>query len=417
MVTGCPVHRIADDFDPFGADYQADPAGVLRAARNHQPVFYSPDLDYWVVTRYRDIKQTFRDSGRFSASIALDPISPVREPVVDRLKSYGFAPGPVLTNEDEPVHRERRKALAAPLLTKAVARLEGRIRDLVSGYLDRLVARGDADLIDDLLWDVPAIVGLLVVGVPDEDIDRARNYSIKLGMFTWGRPTLAEQLETADQVGRWWTLAGELVARLKETGGTGWVPHAIDVHRRRPDLVNDNHLQNMLMSGLVAAHETTTNASANAVRYLLEHPTVWADLCADPGLIPNAVEECLRFSSSVQCWRRKALVDVEVGGTVIPAGGKVLLMIGSGNHDESVFPDPDTLDIRRRNAKEHLAFGAGNHVCMGAPLARLEMRVIFEELTRRLPNMRLVAGQDYDYRRNASFHGPQHLLVEWDAAA
>lgn len=412
--TGCPVLGAAEEFDPFGAEYQADPAGVLRAARRHQPVFHSPDLDYWVVTRYRDIKQTFRDSRRFSAGIALDPITPLRAPVVDRLRGYDFAPGPVLTNEDEPVHRERRKALAEPLLARSVARLEGRIRDLVSGYLDRLAPKGAADMVDDLLWDVPAIVGLLVVGVPDEDIDRARNYSIKLGMFTWGRPTLAEQLETADQVGRWWTLAGELVARLKETGGEGWVPHAIDVHRRRPDLVNDNHLQNMLMSGLVAAHETTTNAAANAIRYLLEHREAWAELCADPALIPNAVEECLRFSSSVQCWRRQALVDVEVGGTVIPAGGKVLLMIGSGNHDEDVFPDPDTLDIRRPNAKQHLAFGAGNHVCMGAPLARLELRIIFEELTRRLPGMRLVPGQDYDYRRNASFHGPQHLLVEWD---
>ncbi|MCT2583120.1 cytochrome P450 [Actinophytocola gossypii] len=413
-VSRCPVSGIAGNFDPFGAEYQTDPPGMLRAARHHQPVFYSEDLDYWVVTRYRDIKATFRDSSRFSASIALDPITPLRQPVVELLRSYRFAPGPVLTNEDDPVHRARRKALAEPLLSRSVAKLENRIRALVSDYLDDIVPRGAADLVDDLLWDVPAIVGLLVVGVPDEDIDRARNYSIKLGMFTWGRPTLEHQLEIADQVGQWWTLAGELVERLKRTGGTGWVPHAIDVQRTRPELVTDNHLQNMLMSGLVAAHETTTNAAGNALRYLLEHREAWAELCGDSTLIPNAVEECLRFSSSVQCWRRRALVDVPVGGTVIPAGGKVLLMIGSGNHDDDVFPQPDTLDIRRANATEHLAFGAGNHVCMGAPLARLELRIILEELTRRLPGMRLVPGQNYDYRRNASFHGPQHLLVEWD---
>ncbi|CAM03831.1 cytochrome P450 [Saccharopolyspora erythraea NRRL 2338] len=413
---GCPISRIAEEFDPFGEAYQQDPAGVLKAAREREPVFYSPELDHWVVTRYADIKEIFRDTRRFSASNALDPITPLGAKARERLAEYDFAPGPVLVNEDEPLHMRRRRALAGPLAADEVAKLEGRIRDLVTRYVDGFAGRGRADLVDDLLWEVPAIVGLLVCGVPDEDIDRARHYTIKMGSFTWGRPTEEHQVEIADQVGQWWSLSGRLVERLKREGGEGWVPTAIEVHREDPELVNDNHLQNMMMSGLVAAHETTTNATANALRHLLSNRSSWEALCADPSAIPNAVEECLRFSSSVLCWRRKALVDVPVGGVTIPAGARVLLVIGSGNHDDDVFGDPGELDIARSNAKRHLTFGIGSHACIGAPLARLEMRIILEELTRRLPGMRLVEGQDFGYLRNASFHGPRHLLVEWEPA-
>lgn len=407
-VRGCPM-----SFDPFGEEYQQDPAGALAASRAHEPVFYSPDLDYWVVSRYADIKEAFRDTRAYSAAIALDPLTPLGPEARERLASYDFAPGPVLVNEDPPLHLRRRKELAPPLAAAEVAKLEDRIRALVTRYIDGFASRGHADMVDDLLWEVPAIVGLIVAGVPDEDVERARHYTIKMGLFTWGRPSPEHQVEIADQVGRWWRLSGELVDRLKREPGEGWVPRAIEVHRADPELVDDNHLQNMMMSGLVAAHETTTNATANALRHLLDEPGVWRSLCADPSLIPNAVEECLRYSSSVLCWRRTAVRDVVLGGVRIPAGGRLLLVIGSGNHDERVFPDPGRFDIHRPNAKRHLTFGVGSHSCIGAPLARLEMRIILEELTRRLPGMRLVPGQKFTYLPNASFHGPRHVLTEW----
>jgi cytochrome P450 len=412
QVTGCPVSGIARGFDPFGEEYQQDPAGALAAARAHEPVFHSPELDYWVVSRYADIKEAFRDTRAYSAAIALDPLTPLAPEARERLASYDFAPGPVLVNEDPPLHRRRRKELAPPLAEAEVAKLEGRIRDLVTRYVDAFADRGHADMVDDLLWEVPAIVGLVVAGVPDEDVERARHYTIKMGLFTWGRPSAEHQVEIADQVGRWWRLCGELVDRLKREPGTGWVPRAIEAHRADPELVNDNHLQNMMMSGLVAAHETTTNATANALRHLLADRAAWRALREDPALIPNAVEECLRYSPSVLCWRRTAIRDVVLGGVTIPAGGRLLLVIGSGNHDERVFPDPGRFDIHRANAKRHLTFGVGSHSCIGAPLARLEMRIILEELTRRLPEMRLVP-QEFTYLPNASFHGPRHVLTEW----
>jgi hypothetical protein len=169
-----------------------------------------------------------------------------------------------------------------------------------------------------------------------------------------------------------------------------------------------------MMNFLFAGHETTTNATANGMRALLENTEQWHALCADPSLAGNAVEEVLRHSSSVIAWRREAVRDAVIGGVAIPAGSKVLAVTGSANHDESVFPSPETFDITRANARKHFAFGVGRHLCLGAPLARVEMQIFLEELSRRLPHMRLVAGQTFSYSPNTSFRGPDQLLVEWD---
>ena len=171
----------------------------------------------------------------------------------------------------------------------------------------------------------------------------------------------------------------------------------------------------MMMAGIVASHETTSNGIANALKLLLQHPAVWQELCDDPSLIPSAVEECIRHNGSVAAWRRIAMRDATVGGVHIPAGSKLLIVMASGNHDERHFADADRLDIRRDNASDHLTFGYGSHQCMGKNLARLELQVFLEEFTKRLPHMRL-AEQRFDYVPNTSFRGPKHLWVEWDPA-
>jgi ferredoxin-NADP reductase len=170
-----------------------------------------------------------------------------------------------------------------------------------------------------------------------------------------------------------------------------------------------------MMAGIVAAHETTANATANAMKLLLQHPRAWRELCEDPSLISGAVEECLRHNGSVAAWRRLATKGVQVGGIDIPAGAKLLIVTSSANHDERHFADADLFDIRRDNASDHVTFGYGSHQCMGKNLARMEMQIFIEEFTRRLPHMRL-ADQTFSYVPNTSFRGPEHLWVEWDPA-
>lgn len=416
--TGCPVSSLAANFDPFRGAYQVNPADSLAPARREEPVFYSPLLDYWVVTRYSDIEAIFRDPTTFSAAITLEQISPISDEAMDILRKYEFAPGPTIVNEDEPGHTAHRRALMEPFELDSVNQLVPRIHEVITEYVDRFIKRGSADLIDDLIYEVPCIIALMFIGVPDEDIETCRKFGMQQTLFTWGRPDGSEQERVATGLGQYWEFAGKLIQRLKENpDGPGWIPHAIRVQTANPELISDNYLQNLMMSGILAAHETTTNAAANAFRTLLENRQAWEEMCNDLTLIPKVVEECLRYAGSVVAWRRITTADVNVGGVDIPAGSRLLIVTASANRDDAVFEGPDTFDIHRPNARRHLTFGVGAHTCMGATLARAEMRAFLEILGTRLPHMRLVEGQDYTYLPNTSFRGPEHILVQWDPAA
>ncbi|QZY47055.1 cytochrome P450 [Mycolicibacterium austroafricanum] len=416
--TGCPVSSMAAQFDPFTGAYQVNPADSLARARREEPVFYSPILDYWVVTRYEDVKAIFRDPDTFSAAITLEQITPISEEAIDILDKYDFAPGPTIVNEDEPMHTAHRRALMEPFEIDSVSVLAPRIHEVITEYVDRFIKRGQADLIDDLIYEVPCIVALMFLGVPDEDIETCRQFGMQQTLFTWGRPDESEQERVATGMGQFWEFAGSLVQRLKETpDAPGWIPHAIRAQAVNPELITDNYLQNIMMSGILAAHETTTNATANAFRTLLENREAWDELCNDLSLIPKVVEECLRYAGSVVAWRRMTTDDVTVGGVEIPAGSRLLIVTASANRDDTVFDEPDRFDIHRSNSRRHLTFGLGTHTCMGATLARTEMKIFLEILATRLPHMHLVDGQEYTYLPNTSFRGPEHVLVHWDPAA
>ncbi|MGT2459667.1 cytochrome P450 [Cupriavidus basilensis] len=411
---GCPVSQGAAGFDPFEDAYQQDPPEYVRWAREQEPVFYSPKLGYWVVTRYDDIKAIFRDNLTFSPSIALEKITPTGPEANAVLASYGYAMNRTLVNEDEPAHMPRRRVLMEPFTPEELKHHEPMVRKLAREYVDRFIDDGRADLVDQMLWEVPLTVALHFLGVPEEDMDLLRKYSIAHTVNTWGRPKPEEQVEVAHAVGNFWQLAGKILDKMRQDpSGPGWMRYGIRKQQEHPEIVTDSYLHSMMMAGIVAAHETTANATANAIKLLLQHPRAWQEICEDPGLIPNAVEECLRHNGSVAAWRRLATRDVQVGGVDIPAGSRLLIVTSSANHDERHFADADLFDIRRENASDQLTFGYGSHQCMGKNLARMEMQVFLEELTRRLPHMRLVE-QRFSYVPNTSFRGPEHVWVEWD---
>ncbi|MCW0216418.1 MAG: cytochrome P450/oxidoreductase [Pseudonocardia sp.] len=415
---GCPVSARAAAFDPFGDDYQADPPASLRWSRDEEPVFYSPELGYWVVTRFDDVRAVFRDNALFSPSIALEKITPVCAEAVATLARHGYAMDRTLVNEDEPAHMPRRRALMGPFAPAELAHHEPMVRRLAREYVDRFVDRGEADLVDEMFWEVTLTVALEFLGVPEEDMPTLRKYSIAHTVNTWGRPSPDEQVAVADAVGKFWTYAGTVVEKIrKDPSGHGWMPYSIRKQQEQPDVVTDSYLHSMMMAGIVAAHETTANAAANALKLLLENRAVWTQICADPALISNAVEECLRHNGSVAAWRRLVTADTTIGGVPIPAGAKLLIVSSSANHDERHFDDPDAVDLRRENTADHLTFGFGSHQCLGKNLARMELQVFLEELTTRLPHLELVADQRITYLPNTSFRGPEHLRVRWDPAA
>ena len=410
----CPVSEAADAFDPFEGEYQVDPAEALRWSRDQLPVFFSPKLGYWIVTRYDDIKSVFRDNLLYSPRNVLEKISQGTPEAMKILESYGYAMNRTLVNEDEPAHTERRRALMDHFLPENLEGNQELIRRLTREKIDGFIDRGNADLVEEMLYEVPLTVALHFLGVPEEEIGRMRSFAVAHSVNTWGRPTREQQIEVAHSVGRFWQYAGEVIEKMRaDPNGNGWMHYTIRKNAEIPEVVTDSYVHSMMMAIIVAAHETTSMASANMFKTLLTHREAWEDLCADPTLIPNAVEECLRYAGSIVAWRRETTAAARLGGVDLPAGAKLLIVQASGNQDERHFEDGDRFDIYRDNAVEHLTFGYGSHQCMGKNIGRMEMRIFLEEMTRRLPHLRL-AEQDFSYLPNTSFRGPNNLWVTWD---
>ena len=410
----CPVSEAADAFDPFEGEYQADPAEALRWSRDQLPVFFSAKLGYWIVTRYDDIKSVFRDNLLYSPRNVLEKISQGTPEAMKILESYGYAMNRTLVNEDEPAHTERRRALMDHFLPENLEGNQELIRRLTREKIDGFIDRGSADLVEEMLYEVPLTVALHFLGVPEDEIGRMRSFAVAHSVNTWGRPTREQQIEVAHSVGRFWQYAGEVIEKMRaDPDGTGWMHYTIRKNAEIPEVVTDSYVHSMMMAIIVAAHETTSMASANMFKTLLTHREAWEDLCADPTLIPNAVEECLRYAGSIVAWRRETTAPARLGGVDLPAGAKLLIVQASGNQDERHFEDGDKFDIYRDNAVDHLTFGYGSHQCMGKNIGRMEMRIFLEEMTRRLPHLRLVV-QDFTYLPNTSFRGPNNLWVAWD---
>jgi cytochrome P450 len=297
---------------------------------------------------------------------------------------------------------------------RRVAAMEPFVREFTGRFLKERLSSGRADLIPDLAWDLPALVIFRVLGIPDEDVPRVKAGAESRLLLMWGRPTEDEQVRLAQGMAAFWRYAEALVASRAEHPRDDFTSDLLLARDSDLRALNHHEVTQIVYELLTAGHETTTGLISNAMRQLLTHRPAWQEICGDLPLIPNAVEEVLRFDSSVIAWRRKTTQTVEIGGVPVPADANLLLLFGSANRDPAVFEDPQQFDIRRQNAKEHLSLGQGAHLCLGAPLARLEARVVLEELSARFPSLRLVPGQTPRFRPNTTFRGPLALLVEWD---
>lgn len=415
--TGCPFHQQlseqAKSFDMFDAAYQKDPAQSLQLFREHLPMFYSEAMGYWIVTRYEDVKAIFRDPILFSACNALEKLTPSSPEALKVLEKYQYGMNRTLVNEDEPVHMERRRALMDAFAPMHLEVHRDFVRKLVREKVDAFIQKGKTDLVQDMLWEVPMTVALHFLGVPEEDMQTLRGFATAHTVNTWGRPSEQEQVAVAEGVGQFWQYSGQVLAKMKNNPvGEGWMYDMIAKNRVMPEVVTDNYLHSMMMAIMVAAHETTALASTNAIKLLLSQPERWQKLCRQPELIPAAVEECLRHSGSVVSWRRQVTADTTFNEHQLKKGDKLFLVSASANHDALHFENADEFDLYRDNAVEHLTFGYGAHQCMGKNIGRMEMCIFIEELTRRIPDLKL-CDQEFEYLANTSFRGPKALWVEW----
>lgn len=379
------------DYNPYAFALHDDPYETYRRLRDEAPAYWNDDLAFWALSRFGDVHEGFRDFGTYSSAKGI------------ALEARGGTQGlPMMITLDPPDHTVMRKLVSRIFTPRAVADMEREARRIVEGYLDRLVDAGEGDLVTDLTGPFPMDVISAVLGVPEADRAELRTYADQILVREDGSMQMPK-VALDGFVSLVGYFAAELPAR-RSGARPGLVTDlaAADVDGRP---LTDDELIGFSLLFVIAGHETTTKLVANAVELLSRHPDQRAALVADPSLVPNCLEEVLRFHTSTQYMHRTLTRDVELHGEPMRAGDSVLLLIGSANRDEREFgPTADRFDISRPPGG-HIAFGYGPHFCLGAGLARMEGRVALEEIHRRIP--------DYEVDRDAAVRFHSGNVTGW----
>ena len=404
----CPFPDFGARHEPFEHDGMYE---FFAEVRPETPIFCSPEIDYWVVTRYEDIRPVLQDSEHFSATEATRPICPWSEDVRSYLASRNFQSESVQVACDPPRHTRVRHIAGRFLNIKQMLSYEDQLRELVRGYLDAMEGADEVDLVDAIFYEFPAQAVFLLLGVTDFDPRKIKEWGDLRINSIFGRPSEQDMLDAAKDIADFWDYSADLVQSRVDAPGNDYASAMLKIRDGDDEKLSMNEVRNLVFGLQLAGHETTTNAAGNLFHALMTHPEQWQKLVKDASLIPNAVEEGLRFASSVVAWRRIAKADVDVAGRRFPEGTKFLLALASGNRDDGVFLDGEKFDVTRSNPRDHIAFGHGLHKCLGAPLARLELRILLEEMTARFPDMKLVADQKLAWIKTLSFRGPKELRV------
>ena len=397
------------EFNPLDPAFIADPYPFYRRLRETAPVFKTPQ-GLWLVTRYDDVTFALRDK-RFGKDFVgnlerrYGNLARMEEPAVASL-------GRTMLVLDPPDHTRLRALVTKAFTARRVADMRPRIKALVDAQLDRVIDKGEMDVMRDLAHRLPVIVICDMLGIPEDHRAPFLAGSNVNGRILEPVPMSREEL---DQANRNTQMAGAYFDQLCE------------LRRREPrddlttELVRAEEAGDKLTAeelraniGLLfgAGHETTTNLIGNGLLALHRHRDQWERLKADPSLIPNAVEELLRYDSSVQITGRVTNAEVEIGGVTLGATENVIALLGAANHDPAQYQDPDKLDVGRANVRP-LSFGGGIHYCLGAQLARLEAELVFAALVERLPNIELPEKDAPAWRRSFTLRGLSKLPAVW----
>ncbi|MEM8906080.1 MAG: cytochrome P450 [Actinomycetota bacterium] len=405
----CP----ADHFDPFDVAYLADPYPTFADLRAQRPG-YVEALDMWVVSRHADVEAVFRDPETYSAANAQDPLLPL-DPAAVEILATGFRPIRTMSNLDGPEHSRIRRHNQVGFSPRRLRAMEPVVRDTAVELIEAIrTTGGPADLVEAVTFPMPASIIFALLGFPPEDTELLKGWCGDRMAFSWGHPTPEEQIGIAHDLVAYWGYCERHIERRLDEPADDFTSDLLRIHLDDPDAISLHEVTHVVYGLSFAGHETTTNLLSNTVRRCLERPGTWDRLRTDPSSVPGAVDEGLRHDSSVIAWRRVTTAPTELGGTSIPEGAKLLLLLGAANRDEAVFDDPDRFDVDRADAgRRHLSFGWGKHYCLGATLAKVEVAVVLEELAARLPGLRLVEDQTLDFHPNVSFRGPRTLLVDW----
>jgi cytochrome P450 len=347
-------------YDPADPSFAERALSVYRTMRDEQPLYVGPDGAFYALSRYDDVRHAAVDWHSYSSTG----------------KAEVAGKKPTLNSMDPPAHTEFRALVARGFTPRSIAELEPVIRDMATGLIDGFVDAGRCDVAAEFAQLLPSMVMARLLGLPDDLVPVCRE-------LTDASKRRVSAEGGNDAANRSYAIFTDLYEQRREAPTDDLLTALLQAEVGGRRLTQDELLGFSWLL-LVGGNDTTTNLIANGIELLARFPDQRAALLDDRGLIPNAVEEMLRFASPTHTLPRRATRDIEVAGGVIPENARVLLVWSAANHDEREFADPDVFDVRR-DAGRHLAFGTGTHFCLGAALARLEARIAFEELLRRIP--------------------------------
>ncbi|KWW99115.1 Cytochrome P450 [Carbonactinospora thermoautotrophica] len=377
-----PLPEVPDLFsDAFLQDQYRTYAWLVE----HRPVSrvrWVDGTELWLVTRYDDAKALLADP-----RVVNDLKKQTR---IDLAAMSGLPPEVQpyflhnVLNTDPPDHTRLRKLVNKAFTPRRVQELRPRVQEITDGLLDRIGTREEVDLLEEFAYPLPVTVICELLGVPVADRGRFRAWTAEL---IAANPEQPERIAPAARQLLDFTF--ELIEKRRHDPGEDLVSALVQVHDEDGDRLSDQELAAMVITLLVAGHETTVHLIGNGTYALLTHPDQLARLRSDPGLLPRAIEEFLRFHSPAEiAGMRYTIAPVEVSGVTIPAGEPVLIALGAADRDPARFPDADRLDVTRDD-NPHVAFGHGLHFCLGAALARAEGEIAIGALLRRFPDLAL----------------------------
>lgn len=399
-------------FDPLGEHLQ-DPYPFYARARAEEPVFFSERFGTWVVTRYQDVRMVLSQPEVFSSANALRPMTMLYPETIAELQK-GYPPSKGLIESDGQEHRRLRdpiaRGLSKPRLDKVEPFIRQRAEALVAAFAD-----GHVELMGKYALRLPAEVITRLFDMAPEHLDPACEQSYRTNLTLSGGLSAEEQAACARDWVTLQRLCGQYAVRRRERPGDDLfseIAAALAPADGPPTVTQEGQLARAALGVFIAGHITTSALIGNALRHLLTSREQWELLCDRPELIPAAVEEVVRFDTPVQGFFRVTTRPAFVGGVELPDGASVLLLYGSANRDPALCDQPDQLDVAQRPTR-HLGFSAGPHTCVGAGLARREIAITLETLTRRLPSLQLAPDQEFRLTGSLSARTLAELHLTW----
>lgn len=395
-------------FNPFSPEFLRNPYPSFELLRENQPLMKTP-LGFWVASRYADVQMILKDRrfGKgFEERMKMRNGDDVFDnPVYANMRTWMLV-------QDPPDHSRLRGLVSKAFTARRIEGLRPQIQTLVDELLDRVAPRGRLDFIRDFAYPLPVNVICDMLGIPPEDRSHFEFGSKISGRLIDPTPVSAEELqEIGDGFSRQEAYFRDLFARRRAEPQDDLTTVLVQAEEAGERLTEAELVGNVILL-FGAGHETTVNLLGNGLFALLQNPEEYTKLRDNPDLVPGAIEEMLRFDSSVQMTGRTAMEDVEVNGITIPKGDHIINLLGSANRDGAAFDAPESFRVDRKDVRP-MSFGGGIHFCLGAQLARVEADIAFRSLLARLPDLRLEKPDEPDWRPTFTLRGLTGLPVTW----